>query len=184
MAWRPNRRLGLCSVPVPLPALCPRPTTSLHASPTKCNLQGVKTKKIMYDAAENDDFDREEIPTYEEVAKLYPRPGLYRPVVLIGPPGVGRNELKRRLMATDPDKYKTPVPCKFNPFYYTLLIYFHPSSITILFFLPFRKKFELINILDVLQIPRGSRGQAKSTGKSITSWAGKRWRRRSRPASS
>lgn len=66
----------------------------------------------MYDAAENDDFDREEIPTYEEVAKLYPRPGLYRPVVLIGPPGVGRNELKRRLMATDPEKYKTPVPCK------------------------------------------------------------------------
>lgn len=68
----------------------------------------------MYDAAENDDFDREEIPTYEEVAKLYPRPGLYRPVVLIGPPGVGRNELKRRLMATDAEKYKTPVPCKFN----------------------------------------------------------------------
>ncbi|XP_015607423.1 MAGUK p55 subfamily member 7 isoform X3 [Cephus cinctus] len=59
---------------------------------------------------ENDDFDREEIPTYEEVAKLYPRPGIYRPVVLIGPPGVGRNELKRRLMATDPDKYRTPVP--------------------------------------------------------------------------
>lgn len=68
----------------------------------------------MYDAAENDDFDREEVPTYEEVAKLYPRPGLYRPVVLIGPPGVGRNELKRRLMATDSEKYKTPVPCKFT----------------------------------------------------------------------
>ncbi|OAD59605.1 MAGUK p55 subfamily member 7 [Eufriesea mexicana] len=100
---------------MPLPALCPRPSTSLHASPTKCNLQGVKTKKIMYDAAENDDFDREEIPTYEEVAKLYPRPGLYRPVVLIGPPGVGRNELKRRLMATDPDKYKTPVPYTSRP---------------------------------------------------------------------
>ncbi|XP_043286650.1 MAGUK p55 subfamily member 7 isoform X4 [Venturia canescens] len=63
----------------------------------------------------NDDFDREEIPTYEEVAKLYPRPGLYRPVVLIGPPGVGRNELKRRLMATDPDKYKTPVPYTSRP---------------------------------------------------------------------
>ncbi|XP_012223488.1 MAGUK p55 subfamily member 7 isoform X4 [Linepithema humile] len=102
--------ISLCSVPVPLPALCPRPSTSLHASPTKCNLQGIKTKKIMYDAAENDDFDREEVPTYEEVAKLYPRPGLYRPVVLIGPPGVGRNELKRRLVATDSEKYKTPVP--------------------------------------------------------------------------
>ncbi|XP_043286648.1 MAGUK p55 subfamily member 7 isoform X2 [Venturia canescens] len=111
-----SNNLSLCSVSVPLPALCPRPSTSsLHASPTKCNLQGIKTKKIMYDAAENDDFDREEIPTYEEVAKLYPRPGLYRPVVLIGPPGVGRNELKRRLMATDPDKYKTPVPYTSRP---------------------------------------------------------------------
>lgn len=74
----------------------------------------------MYDAAENDDFDREEILTYEEVAKLYPRPGHYRPVVLIGPPGVGRNELKRRLIATDPDKYKTPVPCKF-PFSFSII---------------------------------------------------------------
>lgn len=30
------------------------------------------------------DFDREEIATYEEVAKLYPRPGLHRPIILIG----------------------------------------------------------------------------------------------------
>ncbi|XP_075228457.1 membrane palmitoylated protein 7-like protein metro isoform X2 [Lycorma delicatula] len=60
--------------------------------------------------AEREDFDREEVPTYEEVAKLYPRPGLPRPIVLIGPPGVGRNELKRRLIATDPDKYRTPIP--------------------------------------------------------------------------
>ncbi|XP_015833265.2 MAGUK p55 subfamily member 7 isoform X3 [Tribolium castaneum] len=59
---------------------------------------------------ENDDFDREQIATYEEVAKLYPRPGIYRPIVLIGAPGVGRNELKRRLIDTDPDKYRTPTP--------------------------------------------------------------------------
>ncbi|XP_026727976.1 MAGUK p55 subfamily member 7 isoform X3 [Trichoplusia ni] len=59
---------------------------------------------------ENDDFDREMIPTYEEVARLYPRPGLVRPLVLVGAPGVGRNELRRRLIATDPDKYVTPVP--------------------------------------------------------------------------
>uniref|UniRef100_A0A336MAB8 CSON014040 protein n=1 Tax=Culicoides sonorensis TaxID=179676 RepID=A0A336MAB8_CULSO len=49
---------------------------------------GQKTKKIMYDMTENDDFDRELIATYEEVAKLYPRPGNYRPIVLIGAPGV------------------------------------------------------------------------------------------------
>ncbi|XP_066155039.1 MAGUK p55 subfamily member 7 isoform X3 [Euwallacea fornicatus] len=60
--------------------------------------------------AENDDFDRELIATYEEVAKLYPRPGIFRPVVLIGPPGVGRNELKRRLIDTDPEKFRTPTP--------------------------------------------------------------------------
>jgi hypothetical protein len=74
--------------------------------------RAVKTKKIMYDLTENDDFDREEIATYEEVARLFPRPGIYRPVVLIGPPGVGRNELKRRLIALDPDRYKATIPRK------------------------------------------------------------------------
>jgi MAGUK p55 subfamily member 3/7 len=66
----------------------------------------------MYDLAENDDFDREMIATYEEVAKIFPRPGMYRPVVLIGAPGVGRNELIKMLIAKDPEKYRCPVPCK------------------------------------------------------------------------
>lgn len=82
----------------------------------------VKVKKIMYDLGENDDFDRENIPTYEEVGRLYPRPGLTRPLVLIGAPGVGRNELKRRLVATDPEKYKSPVPCKFKSLQLTTYI--------------------------------------------------------------
>lgn len=73
----------------------------------------IKTKKIIYDLAENDDFDREEIPTYEEVVKLYPRPGLLRPLVMIGPPGVGRNELKRRLMDMNSEKFKMPTPCEY-----------------------------------------------------------------------
>ncbi|XP_055539164.1 MAGUK p55 subfamily member 7 isoform X4 [Wyeomyia smithii] len=64
---------------------------------------------------ENDDFDRELIATYEEVAKLYPRPNVYRPIVLIGAPGIGRNELKRRLVARDPEKYKSPVPYTTRP---------------------------------------------------------------------
>ncbi|XP_064104519.1 MAGUK p55 subfamily member 7-like isoform X3 [Macrobrachium nipponense] len=74
-----------------------------------------KVKKIIYDASESEDFDREEVPTYEEVARLYPRPGLPRPVVLIGPPGVGRNELKRRVMALDPSKFRTPIPMTSRP---------------------------------------------------------------------
>lgn len=157
----PNRRLGLCSVPVPLPALCPRPiSTSLHASPTKCHFQGNKIKKIMYDAAENDDFDREEIATYEEVAKLYPRPGLYRPVVLIGPPGVGRNEIKRRLLALNPDKYKSPVPCKH--FYFNFQ---HISS---------KKRYYNIEniVFYFLQIPLDLLDQAKSTERSTILLAG------------
>ncbi|XP_025417089.1 MAGUK p55 subfamily member 7 isoform X5 [Sipha flava] len=60
--------------------------------------------------SESDDYDREDIATYEEVVKLYPRPEFPRPIVLIGPPGVGRNELKRRIMELNPDKYHTPVP--------------------------------------------------------------------------
>ncbi|XP_014262002.1 MAGUK p55 subfamily member 7 isoform X2 [Cimex lectularius] len=77
-------------------------------SPSQC--AAPKIKKILYDTAEADDFAREELATYEEVAKLYPRPGLYRPLALVGPPGVGRNELKRRLIATDPNKYRSPIP--------------------------------------------------------------------------
>lgn len=71
----------------------------------------MRTKKILYDTAEREDFDREEVPTYEEVAKLYPRPGLSKPIVLVGAPGVGRNELRRRLIAMDPEKYRIPTPC-------------------------------------------------------------------------
>lgn len=46
---------------------------------------------------------------------MYPRPGMLRPLVLIGPPGIGRNELKRRLMITNPDKFKTPTPYTSRP---------------------------------------------------------------------
>lgn len=95
---------GLCSVSA-LPVL----SCSQSPKSPRCASKP-KTKKIMYETAENDDFDREQIATYEEVAKLYPRPGLYRPLILIGAPGVGRNELKRRLIVTNPDKYKTPIP--------------------------------------------------------------------------
>uniref|UniRef100_A0ABD2WS83 MAGUK p55 subfamily member 7 n=1 Tax=Trichogramma kaykai TaxID=54128 RepID=A0ABD2WS83_9HYME len=137
--------LSLCSISVPLTALCPiilprsrksSLTSCLHESQPDTFIKGIddcndryciglsspqllrannKIKKIIYDLAENEDFDREHIPTYEEVTKLYPRPGLYRPVVLIGPPGVGRNELKRRLVATDPEKYRSPVPFTSRP---------------------------------------------------------------------
>lgn len=105
--------------------------------PSNSSCRGLKIKKIMYDLAENDDFDREMIATYEEVAKLYPRPGVYRPVILIGSPGmfqtddkiwnvilylqyilgVGRNTLIKKLIASDPEKYRCPVPCKSKKYF-------------------------------------------------------------------
>ncbi|CAH0401976.1 unnamed protein product [Chilo suppressalis] len=109
------------------PALCSSSTTNSDCAPkTPCSPTPTatallpckstpKVKKIMYDYRENDDYDREMIPTYEEVARLYPRPGLVRPIVLVGAPGVGRNELRRRLIATDPEKYVTPVPFTSRP---------------------------------------------------------------------
>lgn len=65
----------------------------------------------MYTLAENAEFDRDEIATYEEVARLLPCSSYPRPIVLIGPPGIGRNELKRRLIALNPDKFRTTIPC-------------------------------------------------------------------------
>jgi len=84
-------------------------------APSGCTGLKPKTKKIMYDVTENDDFDREEIATYEEVARLFPRSGRYRPIILIGPPGVGRNELKRRVIALEPDRLKATVPHTSRP---------------------------------------------------------------------
>lgn len=34
--------------------------------------------------------------------------------MLIGAPGVGRNELIKQLITKDPEKYRSPVPCKFS----------------------------------------------------------------------
>ncbi|XP_017481776.1 PREDICTED: MAGUK p55 subfamily member 7 isoform X1 [Rhagoletis zephyria] len=98
-------------------SICTTPpgTPILHTSSSTTSCRQPKTKKIMYDLTENDDFDREMIATYEEVSKLYPRPGVYRPVVLIGAPGVGRNELRRRLVARDPEKFRSPVPYTTRP---------------------------------------------------------------------
>jgi len=52
-------------------------------------------------------------PPYEIVGKMVAPPsrnGVYRPIVLVGPTGVGRNDLKERLIDSDPDVYGVPVP--------------------------------------------------------------------------
>jgi len=64
--------------------------------------------------APDDDVDAEEILTYEEVALYYPRADRKRPVVLIGPPNIGRHELRQRLMQ-DTDQFAAAIPHTSRP---------------------------------------------------------------------
>jgi len=56
------------------------------------------------------DADGEKILSYEPVTQHYPQPNRKRPIILIGPPDVGRQELRQRLMESDPDRFAAAVP--------------------------------------------------------------------------
>jgi len=58
------------------------------------------------------DVDAEKILSYEEVTLYYPQPNRKRPIVLIGPPNVGRQQLRQRLMESDTDRFAAAVPRK------------------------------------------------------------------------
>lgn len=82
-----------------------------------CARKGRKKKKKtsseagypLYATATAEDTEPEEILTYEEVALYYPRASHKRPIVLIGPPNIGRHELRQRLMA-DSERFAAAVP--------------------------------------------------------------------------
>lgn len=74
-----------------------------------CAKRTNKKKKKMYNAEYNDDYEANEILTYEEVGLYYPRANHKRPVVLIGPPNIGRHELRQKLME-DTDRFSAAVP--------------------------------------------------------------------------
>jgi len=69
---------------------------------------------MLYSASYNEDLDSEEILTYEEVALYYPRANRKRPIVLIGPPNIGRHELRQKLM-DDVDRFAAAVPHTSRP---------------------------------------------------------------------
>ena len=93
------------------PRLSCTPSQASHSC--KINWSSGSLKRHFY-FTDADDFDREEIATYEEVARLFPRAGTFRPIVLVGPPGVGRNEIKRRIIAMEPDRFRVTIPRKAN----------------------------------------------------------------------
>ena len=55
--------------------------------------------------------ENEEILTYEEVGLYYPRANHKRPIVLIGPPNIGRKELREMLMQ-DSERFAPAIPRK------------------------------------------------------------------------
>ncbi|XP_019509932.1 PREDICTED: MAGUK p55 subfamily member 7 [Hipposideros armiger] len=70
-----------------------------------------KTNKSMYECKKSDQYDTADVPTYEEVTPYRRQSNeKYRLVVLVGPVGVGLNELKRKLLISDTQHYGVTVP--------------------------------------------------------------------------
>ncbi|XP_070409125.1 MAGUK p55 subfamily member 7 isoform X4 [Nothobranchius furzeri] len=70
-----------------------------------------KTNKSMYESKKSEMYDMADVPTYEEVAPYRRQRGAkHRLVVLVGPTGVGLNELKRKLLISDPQHYSVTIP--------------------------------------------------------------------------
>ncbi|XP_072364495.1 MAGUK p55 subfamily member 7 isoform X2 [Scyliorhinus torazame] len=70
-----------------------------------------KTNKSMYESKRSELYDTADVPTYEEVVSYQHQPNeKYRLVVLVGPSGVGLNELKRKLLISDSQHYGVTVP--------------------------------------------------------------------------
>ncbi|CAD7680166.1 unnamed protein product [Nyctereutes procyonoides] len=70
-----------------------------------------KTNKSMYECKKSDQYDTADVPTYEEVTPYRRQTNeKYRLVVLVGPVGVGLNELKRKLLISDTQHYGVTVP--------------------------------------------------------------------------
>ncbi|KAM9462230.1 MAGUK p55 subfamily member 2b isoform 2-T2 [Clarias gariepinus] len=69
---------------------------------------GKKKKRMMYLTTKNAEFDRHELLIYEEVAKV--PPFRRKTLVLIGAQGVGRRNLKNKLLISQPHRYGTTTP--------------------------------------------------------------------------
>uniref|UniRef100_A0A672JYS7 Membrane protein, palmitoylated 7b (MAGUK p55 subfamily member 7) n=1 Tax=Sinocyclocheilus grahami TaxID=75366 RepID=A0A672JYS7_SINGR len=70
-----------------------------------------KTNKSMYECKRSEQYDTADVPTYEEVMAYRRKHGdRHRLVLLVGPSGVGLNELKRKLLISDPQHFSITIP--------------------------------------------------------------------------
>lgn len=75
-----------------------------------------KTNKSMYESKRSEQYDTADVPTYEEVVSYQHHPNeKYRLIILVGPSGIGLNELKRKLLICDSQHYGVTVPHTTRP---------------------------------------------------------------------
>lgn len=107
-----ERRLALKR---PVATLPPQRTASKRSSgfrrSFRLSRRDKKTNKSMYECKKSEMYDMADVPTYEEVTP-YRRPAgaKHRLLVLVGPTGVGLNELKRKLLISDPQHFSVTIP--------------------------------------------------------------------------
>lgn len=75
-----------------------------------CDMRKASARKATKNTVEQTDS-----PLYESVSLISSNAPPVRPIVLIGASGVGRNELKRRLIMTNCERYSTTVPHTSRP---------------------------------------------------------------------
>ena len=78
-------------------------------SPIKKQNWSHRVKKIMYTVHATEEFEDNDLATYEEVIHLFPSPGFCRPIVIFGSLLIGKNKLIRRLIHMDNHEYQVPV---------------------------------------------------------------------------
>lgn len=99
------------------------------------------------------------------MALYYPRATHKRPIVLIGPPNIGRHELRQRLMA-DSERFSAAVPRK------KLMLYHPPSLLPLppctlsLLFLFNGLSITVFYLLEEKLKPAKLKGKAKAKGKA------------------
>uniref|UniRef100_A0A6Q2Z1I0 MAGUK p55 subfamily member 7 n=1 Tax=Esox lucius TaxID=8010 RepID=A0A6Q2Z1I0_ESOLU len=110
-----NPRAGL----IPSKQFQERPTTipiMLLTDASSQDIEDKKTNKSMYECKKSDQYDMADVPTYEEVTAYRRQSGAkHRLVILVGPTGVGLNELKRKLLISDPQHFSVTVPHTSRP---------------------------------------------------------------------
>ena len=78
-------------------------------SPIRKGRWSHRVRKVMYRLSENEAFEENDLPTYEEVVHLHPSIGFCRPIVLFASELVDRRKLVRRLKQLQPDTFRTPI---------------------------------------------------------------------------